>query len=102
MRAGDIVAERFQIERRAAVGGTSAVYRATDRRTGAPVALKVLQSWAGENAARFAREAGVLAELSHPGIVRYIWHGGTAAGELYLAMDWLEGETLAPRPGRGP
>ncbi|HEY3255253.1 MAG TPA: protein kinase, partial [Polyangiaceae bacterium] len=52
--------------------------------------------------ARFAREIGILSELSHPGIVQYLAHGTTHEGTLYLAMEWLEGEDLAERLRRTP
>ena len=100
MQSGTVVAERFEIERHASSGGMGAVYRARDRHTGATVALKVMLI--GEPTAlverdRFEREARALAELRHPGIVRYDDHGVTHGGELYLAMEWLEGEDLAQR-----
>ena len=100
MRPGDIIADRFEIERLGGSGGMGAVYCAVDRRTGRRVALKVL--WAHlldvpEHTERFAREAKVLADLQHPGIVRYVDHGQTPDGELYLALEWLEGESLAQR-----
>lgn len=50
----------------------SVVYRATDRLTGDLVALKLLRDVDGLDPERFVREALVLAELSHPAIVRYI------------------------------
>jgi hypothetical protein len=34
----------------------------------------------------------VLAEIQHPGVVRYIAHGRTAHGVAFLAMEWLEGQ----------
>ena len=43
---------------------------------------------------RFVREAALMAELQHPGIVRYVAHGRTADGP-YLAMEWLEFTDLA-------
>src|ERR1700712_1788883 len=77
-----------------------AVYRALDRDTGEPVALKVIvaddKSWNS----RFAREASLLAEVRHPGVVRYVAHGTTPAGEAWLAMEWLEGEGLDARLSR--
>src|SRR5262249_30340901 len=79
-----------------------AVYRAFDGKTNGPVALKVLQGCSAQAAALFAREAEVLAELRHPGIVKYVDHGRTESGALWLAMEWLEGEDLDGRLRRAP
>jgi tetratricopeptide (TPR) repeat protein len=38
-----------------------------------------------------------LSQLSHPAIVRYVAHGATDAGELYLALEWLDGIDLRER-----
>ena len=74
------------------------VYRAIDTLTGRPVALKVMGGSAGaQDALRFAREARLLAELRHPGIVAHVASGQSEDGRPYLAMDWLEGEDLARR-----
>src|SRR5207237_995531 len=45
------------------------------------------------SAERFAREAQLLAQLSHPGIVGYVSHG-THEGKSFLVMEWANGETL--------
>jgi tetratricopeptide (TPR) repeat protein len=82
------------------VGGMGTVFRGVDLLTGQDVALKVLQETASPE--RFVQEAALLSELAHPAVVRYIDHGITAAGERYLAMEWLEGETLEARLARGP
>src|SRR5262245_8503075 len=79
-----------------------AVYRAFDSVTNGPVALKVLQGCSAQAAALFAREAEVLAELRHPGIVKYVAHGRTDSAALWLAMEWLEGEDLDGRLRRAP
>src|SRR2546423_1553164 len=71
------------------------VYRARDRETGRVVALKVLRRRHGDEAARFEREAALLADLRHPGVVQYVAHGHTQDGAAFLAMEWLEGRTLA-------
>src|SRR5215472_14472048 len=97
MDPGDVVADRFEVERLAGAGGMGAVYRAHDRHTGSAVAIKVLRMERGSKDERFAREARLLAELSHPRIVRYIAHGETRSGQPYLVMEWLEGEDLAQR-----
>lgn len=69
------------------------VYRAEDQVSGELCALKVLH--ADQRPDRFLREAAVLAELSHPAVVRYIAHGITPKGQVYLAMEWLEATSLA-------
>src|SRR5690242_3669708 len=102
MRAGDLVADRFEIEGHATSGGMAQIFRARDRLTGEPVALKILQRTGPQESHRFRREAHALAALRHPGIVAYVAHGTTEGGELYLAMQWLAGETLAERLIREP
>src|SRR5262249_41393118 len=100
MRPGDVVADRFEIEGLAGSGGMASVYRARDRPTGESIAIKVMSGRGDPQASRFAREAMLLARLSGPGFVRYVSHGKTSGGELYLAMEWLEGEDLAARLAR--
>ncbi|XXX72360.1 protein kinase [Sorangium sp. So ce134] len=100
MKPGDVFADRFVIERLAGAGGMGTVYRALDREQDAPVALKLLSEPGPRGDARFAHEARILAELEHPGIVRFIAHGVTAVGQRWLAMEWLEGEDLGERLGR--
>ncbi|MDC0747465.1 serine/threonine-protein kinase [Polyangium mundeleinium] len=102
MTPAEIFGGRFAIERLASSGGMAEVYRALDHATGARVALKVLHAAGAPFAGHFARESYVLAELDHPGIVRYVAHGAAPSGELFLAMEWLEGEDLAQRLRRGP
>ncbi|WP_437521141.1 protein kinase [Sorangium sp. So ce726] len=102
MRALDVVEDRFEIERLAGSGGMGDVYRARDRRSGEAVALKVLQSASVRDLRRFAREAEALLMLRLPGVVQYVAHGTTGAGQPYLAMEWLEGVTLEQRLADGP
>ena len=102
MRPGDIVVERFEVERLAGSGGMGAVWRARDRLTGQPVALKVIHGHRSQEIERFGREARVLAQVRHPGVVRYVAHGAALDGALYLAMEWLEGEDLGERLARAP
>jgi len=96
MGPGDVVVDRFEIERLAGSGGMGSVYRAKDRHTGRVVALKTMRIDRAD-ADRFVREARLLAELRHPAIVAHVDHGTTSGGELYLAMEWLEGEDLHAR-----
>jgi serine/threonine protein kinase len=95
LRAGEWIDERFEIERLVASGGMGRVFLAHDHKSGQPVAVKFLTQPDKRAAERFLHEALVLAEIQHPGIVRYIAHGTTPTGEPYLAMEWLEGEDLA-------
>src|SRR5436190_334197 len=102
MLLGEVVAGRFELERLAQIGGMGSVYQARDRITQHRVAVKLLRAPGGVHDQRFLREAALLAELRHPAIVRHIAHGRTTSGELYMAMQWLEGEDLARRVSRGP
>jgi serine/threonine protein kinase len=100
LEAGEVVGERFRIERFAGSGGMGAVYRAADLASGAHAAIKVMGKQSGSVRERFSREAAVLAQLSHPCIVRYVAHGMTTRGLPFLAMDWLDGEDLSGRLAR--
>ena len=100
VKPGEIVENRFEIELEAGSGGMATIYRALDRSSGSSVALKVLKRRASMEIERFAREAQLLAELRHPGIVRYVAHGTTSSGEQWLAMEWLRGEDLHARLAR--
>ncbi len=95
--AGTVIAERFTLEALAGRGGMGSVYRATDSRSGQRVALKLLHLEGAEAPRRFTREAELLSSLRHPGIVSHIAHGTAERGRPFLAMEWLEGETLAQR-----
>jgi serine/threonine-protein kinase len=68
LRAGEVFANRFEIDRAAGAGGMGIVYRARDQLTSDWVALKLLhvEGPGGGDAERFAREAQLLSELGHP------------------------------------
>ena len=97
-----VLADRFELEKVVGTGGMGEVYRARDRLTGKPVAVKLLFASLHGDVDRFQREALLLAELHHPRIVRYVAHGLTPTGRAYLAMEWLEGEDLGDRLTRRP
>lgn len=90
------------IERLAGRGGMATVYRAHDQQTGRTVALKLLHTDdpSLQEMGRLRREAAVLSSLSHPGIVRFIARGQISSNMPYLAMEWLEGESLSSRLSR--
>ena len=100
---GTVVAQRFEVADRVSSGGMGTVFRARDLLTGQPVALKLLTGPSGsrQEQERFAREAQVLSELRHPGIVSYVAHGMTPDGQPFLAMELLAGVDLAERLSHG-
>ena len=95
----------YEVIDRLGAGGMGEVYRARDTRLGRTVALKVLRKDADpELLRRLDREARAASALSHPNIVQ-IYDVGVAAGEAgehYVVMECVEGETLRRRLARGP
>ncbi|TMQ72278.1 MAG: serine/threonine protein kinase [Candidatus Eisenbacteria bacterium] len=83
-------------------GGMGIVYAAQDERLGRAVALKTMTSLSGDETARrrFWREARAAASVNHPNICQ-LYEIGEESGELYIAMELLEGEALAERLKRG-
>src|SRR5689334_14284539 len=85
-------------------GGMGEVYRATDTRLGRDVAVKVLPthlSTSEEIRQRFEREAKTISQFSHPHICA-LYDVGREGDTEYLVMEFLEGESLADRLGKGP
>ncbi|HET8937458.1 MAG TPA: protein kinase [Polyangiales bacterium] len=74
-------------------GGMGDVYRCQDRQTQSVAAVKVIRRV--HDHSRFQREAAILSVLSHEAIVRYLDHGRTDTGTMFIAMEWLEGHDLA-------
>jgi eukaryotic-like serine/threonine-protein kinase len=101
MELARLLEQRFEVEDQVRAGGMGEVFRGRDRRSGQPVAIKVMSDSRDEGV-RFSREVQLLAELSHPGIVRYIAHGTTPSGAPFLVMEWLDGEDLRHRLEREP
>jgi hypothetical protein len=102
MERGAVLGDRFVLEQQIGSGGMGIVFRARDRASGHAVAVKIISEAHGQHLARFEREIEVLAELSHPGIVRHVAHGALPAGGQFLAMEWLDGEDLDTRLARAP
>ena len=99
MPLSQVIADRFDIEELVGSGGMGEVFRARDRLTGGAVAVKLLHA-SSRDTERFKREAQLLAEVSHPRIVKYVAHGIAEGSRPYIAMEWLEGEDLAARLSR--
>ncbi|MBP9088624.1 MAG: serine/threonine protein kinase, partial [Kofleriaceae bacterium] len=99
------LAGTYTIEGLIGTGGMGAVYLASHARLpGKRVAIKVLNA-AVRNAdmlARFRREAQITSKLGHPNIVDVLDFNSLEDGSPYLVLEFLDGESLADRMGRGP
>ncbi|HKG36710.1 MAG TPA: serine/threonine-protein kinase, partial [Solirubrobacterales bacterium] len=99
---GNLLAGRYRLEGRLGSGGMSRVHLARDEVLGRQVALKVLPTDSPEDSlARFRREARVGASLNHPNVVA-IWDSVATEDSLVIAMEFVEGRTLAERIADGP
>ncbi len=97
---GQTLGGRFTIVGLVGVGSMGKVYRAVQRGTERSVALKVLRPERARETkakARFLREARACSSLASPHTVRVFDFGESDEGELFLAMELLEGESLAQR-----
>src|SRR5262245_13704447 len=93
----------FEVLSLVGAGGMGEVYRARDSRLGRDVAIKALPENLAADAERltgFAREARLLASLNHPNIAA-IYGLEEVAGQRYLVLEYVEGETLASRLAQG-
>ncbi len=93
----------YAIARKLGEGGMGVVYAARDERLERIVALKTISSLANDETARkrFWREARAAASVNHPNVCQ-VYEIGEDAGELFIAMELLDGEALADRLRRGP
>ena len=94
----------YQIISELGRGGMAVVYRALQPSVNRIVALKVLPSSAEgdtESLRRFQREAETAANLNHENIVK-VWEASVDSPPYYIALEFLEGGTLAERLQRGP
>lgn len=92
----DLSATRYRIEKRIAVGGMATVFLVHDQSLDRNVALKILTlpDTTGDLAARMLREAKIVAQLEHPGIVPIHDVGTLADGRVYYTMKFVQGRTL--------
>lgn len=97
---GEVLDEKYRLERLLGQGGMGAVFLATHLGTERPVALKIITPQLMRNeelVARFKREARAAGRLRHPNVVDVTDFGFAAAGEdrvAYLVMEYLDGCTL--------
>jgi eukaryotic-like serine/threonine-protein kinase len=104
LTSGQLLADRYRLAKRIAVGGMGEVWEASDTRLDRIVAVKVLKPELCGDAEflhRFRTEARTTASLNHPGIASVHDYGETAAipdgphDTAYLVMELVEGEPLA-------
>ncbi len=104
LTSGQLLADRYRLSRRIAVGGMGEVWEAADTRLDRAVAVKVLKPELCGDAEflhRFRTEARTTASLNHPGIAGVHDYGETAAvpdgpeDTAYLVIELVDGEPLA-------
>src|SRR3954465_73260 len=93
----------YAISRKLGAGGMGVVYEAYDERLQRTVALKMMLRLEQDETARrrFWREARAAASVSHPNICQ-IYDVGEEQGNLFIAMELLEGQPLTDLLSRGP
>jgi hypothetical protein len=98
LEPGQVLAQRYRIQRLLGKGGMGAVYLAEDEVLGELVALKVISSaFAADEQAmisRFRREAAAARKVSSPSVIRIHDLGEARPGLLYLSMEYFAGRTL--------
>jgi eukaryotic-like serine/threonine-protein kinase len=95
------LADRYRIERELGRGGMATVYLAEDLKHRRPVAIKVIDPDLSADIGpdRFLREIEIAAQLNHPHILP-LHDSGSADGQLYYVMPYVEGESLRARLDR--
>ena len=94
---GTVLGERFEVESVLGQGAMGIVYKAKDRSSGAPVAVKVLHRQlvqSREYLSRFKREASAASRFRHEAAVRVIATGEAEERVPYIAMDLVAGKSL--------
>jgi serine/threonine protein kinase len=97
LRAGEILAGKFCVERIIATGGAGVVVAARHLQLGETVALKFLISQPDRDAtdlARFVREAQSAVKLKNEHVARVLDVGSLEDGSPFMVMEYLEGSDL--------
>ena len=96
------VLSHYRIEKPLGAGGMGEVFLARDLALGRPAAVKVLSSSLAPDAReRLFREGEACARLQHPAIASF-YEAGDVDGMAFLAMEYVEGQTLRDRLDSGP
>src|SRR5947209_5434146 len=97
MQAGQIFQQRYRIQCEVGRGSFGIVYAADDLQSGQTVAIKILLPWVrGDEGLRhrLKREARLTRMLTSPHAVRILDLDETPDGDLYIVMEFLDGEEL--------
>ena len=97
LAVASLVDNMYRIVRLIGRGGMGAVYEAEDIRLGRSVALKVLRSDLARQLQadeRFLQEARILARIRSPFVATVFSIGATEGGRTYIAMEYIDGESL--------
>ncbi len=97
LEVASLVDNMYRIVRLIGRGGMGAVYEAEDIRLGRSVALKVLRSDLARQLQadeRFLQEARILARIRSPFVATVFSIGATEQGRTYIAMEYIDGESL--------
>jgi serine/threonine protein kinase len=98
-QAGEVIADKYRLRRLIGRGGFGLVYDALWLQVQRQVALKLLlPRWSHQDpeiAIRFRREAILASQLRHHNTITLYDYGGTPDGILYMAMEYVEGQTLS-------
>jgi eukaryotic-like serine/threonine-protein kinase len=101
-----LLADRYQLDDRIAIGGFGEVWRSTDTVLARPVAVKLLQAGYAQEPgtlARFRAEAQHAGSLTHQGIARVYDYGEPAPPQPpFLVLELVDGPSLAALLARGP
>ena len=95
---GQLLADRYRVQRLLGEGGMGRVYLAKHERMGRMSAVKVMSpslASTPEAISRFNREAENASRIHQPNVAAIYDFGETMDGVLYLAMEFVEGETLS-------
>jgi serine/threonine-protein kinase len=93
-QSGDRIGS-YRIDSLVTQGGMAAIFRATDVRTGAPVAIKIPHPQYEADVLfydRFHREADIGRKLDHPGVVKVL--PDEKSGRVCMVMEWVDGRPL--------
>ena len=91
---------RYLVLEHIGAGGMGTVYAAWDPRLDRKLALKLLSAPSASSEARLLREAQALARLDHPNVIK-VHDVGTYASQPFVAMEFVDGETLRSWLERG-